>query len=390
MKRGHGDGGIDAGGENTWRLRYRTKGKRYSQTFHGTRSEARKKLRELTHSGDSGVVIEPDKISVAQWAEQWLATGAPGRKAKRANQRSVQRYAQILRGHIVSALGNRRLQQLQATEIEQVYVGLADKLGPKTQHMAHVVFSACLAAARRRGFLMANPMERVEQVPSPGESDHGMALDADALRKLIDGFNGSVLFPIVATAALTGARRNEILALRWMDFDPVNKTLRIERALEADTGIFKSPKTKRGIRTIAIDDSLVTLLVAEREKYLRLVAGVPTGAAVDLSLVKLPTEALIFPLLDGEIDLTRPRRPTAVSQMFAKRVRKLGFKGLRFHDLRGAHETALLDAGVPVHVVAERCGHDAAMLLRTYAKRTRKADTSAAAVIGTLSKGILG
>jgi hypothetical protein len=48
---------------------------------------------------------------------------------------------------------------------------------------------------------------------------------------------------------------------------------------------------------------------------------------------------------------------------------------------------ALLDAGVPVHVVAERCGHD---LLRNYAKRTRKADTSAAAVIGNLAKGILG
>jgi integrase len=59
------------------------------------------------------------------------------------------------------------------------------------------------------------------------------------------------------------------------------------------------------------------------------------------------------------------------------------------HDLRGTHETLLLDAGVPVHVVAARCGHDPAVLLRTYAKRTRKADVSAAAIIGALSKGIL-
>ena len=69
---------------------------------------------------------------------------------------------------------------------------------------------------------------------------------------------------------------------------------------------------------------------------------------------------------------------------------KLGFPKLRFHDLRGSHETLLLDAAVPVHVVAARCGHDPAVLLRTYAKRTRKADTSAAAIIGKLSKGILG
>jgi hypothetical protein len=48
----------------------------------------------------------------------------------------------------------------------------------------------------------------------------------------------------------------------------------------------------------------------------------------------------------------------------------------------------LLDAGVPVHVVAARCGP--AVLLRSYAKRTRKADRSAAGVIGALSRGVLG
>jgi len=49
--------------------------------------------------------------------------------------------------------------------------------------------------------------------------------------------------------------------------------------------------------------------------------------------------------------------------------------------------TALLDAGVPVHVVAARCGHDPAGMLRAYAKRTKKADTSAAAVTDKLFKG---
>ena len=58
---------------------------------------------------------------------------------------------------------------------------------------------------------------------------------------------------------------------------------------------------------------------------------------------------------------------------------KLGLP-VRFHDLRGSHETMLLDAGVPLHVVAARCGHTPAVLLRSYAKRTRKADTSAAVV----------
>lgn len=393
-RRSHGDGGIDQRGENSWRLRYRVNGKRYSKAFRGTLSEARKELRALIRSGDTGTHVEPDKITLGEWIDRWIAAGAPGRSQKKAGRRTVERYSQLMRCHIVPTLGSRRLQQLQATEIDELYVALAAKLKPRTAHHVHIVLGACLGAAARKGLLMANPMARVEQVPCPGESNHGLVLDADALRKLIDGFRVSVLFPIVATAALTGARRNEILALWWTDFDPTNKTLRIERALEEtkEAGLsFKPPKTKRGTRTITIDDDLVALLTAEREKYLRIMAGVPETTTVDLSLVRLPEGALIFPSPAGaKFDFTRPRDPHAVTRGFVRHARKLGFKGLRFHDLRGSHETALLDAGVPVHVVAERCGHDPAVLLRNYAKRTRKADTSAAAVIGSLSKGILG
>ena len=71
------------------------------------------------------------------------------------------------------------------------------------------------------------------------------------------------------------------MALRWGDLDPVNKTLTIERALEETEkhGIrFKGPK-KRELhkRTITIDDDLLALLLAEREKHLRMIAGVPDG-----------------------------------------------------------------------------------------------------------------
>jgi len=137
---------------------------------------------------------------------------------------------------------------------------------------------------------------------------------------------------------------------------------------------------------IQIDDGLLDLLLAEKRKHLRIVAGIPDGAEVDLSLVRLPEDALLFP---SPVDFVRAREAESVSRDFRKRVRKLAFPGLRLHDLRGSHETILLDRGVPVHVVAARCGHDPAVLLRTYAKRTKKADESAAAVIGTLSKGAL-
>jgi integrase len=159
-----------------------------------------------------------------------------------------------------------------------------------------------------------------------------------------------------------------------------NKTLTISRAVEETKKHgrgTKEPKTQRGHRTIKIDDGLIAMLAAER------------GAAVDLSLVKLPDGDLMFPGADGT-KLTKLRDAHAVTRIFKHRVRKLGFPDLRFHDLRGSHETLLLDKGVPVHVVAARCGHDAAVLLHTYAKRTKKADSAAADAISALSAGVLG
>lgn len=393
-RRSHGEGSIKRRGENTWRLRYRSNGQRFSTTFHGSLADARKELRRLLRSGDTGTHVAPGKITLGQWIEQWLAAGAPGRRRQPIGRVALARYSQLMRTHVLPALGGRPLQQLQATEIDELYRGLEGKVAGGTAHYVHTVLNSCLSTALRKGMLAVNPMARAEKVPYAGEADHGKALDQDELCALVDAFRGSVMFSIVAVAAFTGARRGEILALRWSDLDIEAKTLRIERAVDHVKGqplLLKAPKSARGTRTITIDDSLVALLCAEREKHLRIVAGVPDNAPVDLSLVKLPADALMFPNSPArgeDFSFMKLRNPATLTIEFARRARQRGFD-LRFHDLRGSHETLLLDAGVPVHVVAARCGHDPAVLLRSYAKRSRKADTSAAAVIGAMAGNVL-
>jgi integrase len=394
-RRDYGSGGVEARGANSWRLRYRIGGKIFRKTVHGNKTEAHKVLRQLLHAGDVGEHVGPSKVTLRQWAEHWLSIGAPGGKRRReVGARTLERYTELLH-HVTTVLGDRPLQQLQSTEIDALYEKLGGRLSGGTLCNLQVTLGACITAAYRTRKLARNPMLELSKVPSRGETNHGMVLEAEQLRALVQGFKGSALYAIVATLAFTGARRNEALALQWGDLDVANKTLRIERAAE-DTkqhGLrLKGPKTARGKRTIRIDDDLIALLLAERERHLRPVAGVPDGAAVDLSLVKLPEGALMFPKLPrrGEsFSFTRLRKPRRVTSSFLRKATALGFPGLRLHDLRGTHETLLLDAGVPVHVVAGRCGHDAAVLLRSYAKRTRKADDTAVEAIAALAGSVL-
>lgn len=367
-------------------------------SFQGTKKEAQAERIRLLADTNSGSYIEPSKITVGQWIDQWILAGAPGRKKKKVGQRTLERYEELLRVHVKPTLGARPLQKLKATEIDALYNALESKMAPMTLHHVHVTFNSCLSTAERKGILNVNPMNRAEQVPSAGESDHGVALDEPDLARLVVGFKPSAtMYAPVAVDAATGARRNELLAFRWIDHDPEKKTLRVEQALEVTKKFgmrFKAPKTKRGLRTIALDDGTNAILLAEKQKHLRICAGIPDGIEVDLSLVRLPEDALIFPARPGpreSFSFTTPRNPRNFSKEFARRAKLLGFEGFTFHHIRGTHATLMLDKLVPVHVVAERIGDDPAVLLRNYAKRKRKhtADTSVSDVINALAAGFL-
>jgi integrase len=398
MKRSHGDGGIDTRGENVHRLRYRINGRRFTKTVRGSVTDARKELRALIRSGDTGDHVAPDKVKLETWIDQWIAAGAPGRRKKRVGQRTLERYEELLKVHVKPKLGARPLQKLKAPEIDKLYSELESKISPRTLHHVHTVFNSCLSTAERKGLLVASPMKRVEQVPSPGESDHGLALDEADLATLVTGFKPSAtMYAPVAIDAATGARRNELLAFRWTDLDVNKKALRVERALEVTKKFgtrFKPPKTMRGLRTIALDDASLAMLIKEKERHLRICAGIPDGVDVDLALIRLPEDALIFPAASEPargFSFTTPRNPRNFSKEFARRAKRLGFAGFTFHHFRGTHSTLLLDRGVPVHIVAERIGDDPAVLLRNYAKRKRQntADNSVSAVIGALAAGFL-
>lgn len=380
------------------------KRKRKWHSFKGTKREAQVECSRLIAAIKGSGYIEPSKLTVEFWIDQWLDAGAPGRRRKKVSERTLERYGQLLRTHVKPLLGPRQLQKLQATEIDQLYLGLEGKIAARTAHHVHIVFSACLATAQRKGLISTNPMTRVEQVPNPEakteeEPDNiGEGLTEGELKQLVAGFEGLGHYTIVALAAATGARRSELLALRWTDLDAEKKTLRIERAWEQTKKFglrLKPPKTKRGLRTIEIGDAIVAMFAKEMARHQRIKAGIPDDIDVDLSLIKLPANALMFPAVPetGEdFDFTKPRNPRNFSKEFARKADLLGFGRVRFHDLRGIHSTALLDAGIPVHTVAQRIGDDPAILLRSYTKRKRgaQANEKLSSAIAALTSNFLG
>jgi integrase len=72
----------------------------------------------------------------------------------------------------------------------------------------------------------------------------------------------------VHLAIITGARRGEILALRWSDIDLVAQSVKVERALSFVGGVLHEGPTKNdsSIRAVPIDAVTVAALKAWRRQ----------------------------------------------------------------------------------------------------------------------------
>jgi len=148
-------------------------------------------------------------------------------------------------------------------------------------------------------------------------------------------------------AVATGARRGELCALRWCDFDLDGRTVRIERSVSATKahGIFiKTTKTGR-VRPVSITRPAITALEAQHDRaVLAATAGGREVEPGDLVFTNDPTAQ-------------RPWRPELVTRRWERLRKRTGHGGVRIHDLRHFVANELLTAGIDVRTVANRLGH---------------------------------
>src|SRR5215472_7034690 len=113
---------------------------------------------------------------------------------------------------------------------------------PRTIGHIHGVLFQALKQAKVWNLLRDDVAEVVK--PPPVADQELPILQPDRARALLDALHGHPLYQLASLALATGARRNELLALRWQDVDLDGGRLWIELALEETRahGIrFKAP-----------------------------------------------------------------------------------------------------------------------------------------------------
>jgi integrase len=346
-------------------------------SFKGSKRQAQAECARLITGIKEGSYVEPSKLTLADYLktrlEQWEAS-------KKIGAKTAERYAELINNQIVPHLGAITLQKLTVQDIETWHNSLASSgrqdgkggLSNRTIGHAHRVLSKALKDASKFDLVMKNVA--TAQQPPTAEDEEVVIVAENRIKELLAKLSGRSMYPKAITALFTGARRSELLAMRYRYLDLDRKTWEICESLEETKkhGIrVKRPKTKAGRRHISLPDIVVTALRnhcrAQLEVRVRLGAGRPSP------------DDFVFAELDGS-----PRGPRAFSSEWADCAASIGMPDVVFHALRHTHASQLIDAGVDIVTISKRLGHaNPNITLKVYAHLFRSKDGKAADAINT-------
>ncbi len=319
------------------------KRKRKWHSFQGTKRQAQIECARLISAIHGGTYLEPSKTTLAAYLDHWL-----DHVKARVSPRTHERYSEIVHKNIVPALGAVLLNKLRPAQISAAYSkalasGRRDGKGglaPTTVVYMHRLIKQALGQAVRWELLSRNAADAVD--PPKVERGSLTTYDMTQTVALLEALRGTRLRMPVLLGIMCGLRRGEIVALRWSHIDlAAGKIAVVESAEQTAVGVrYKPPKSGRG-RTVALSALVTTELrqhrLVQAEELLRL--GVRQSDAT-----------FVYTRQDGE-----PMQPRSLSQMWATCTTHL--PRIRFHDLRHAHATHMLSAGVHPKVASERLGH---------------------------------
>jgi integrase len=255
--------------------------------------------------------------TVAHLAERYMGQHAPRKKPA-----SVEADERSLRLYVLPALGRRKVSKVGLKDVADLHHSLKDKPVQANRVLALVSMMLNLAETWGLRPLHSNPCPRIARYR---ESKRERFLSGAELGRLgetlsaveRDGSEDPAVVLAVRLLLLTGARRDEVLTLRWEDVDLATGTLNL-------------PDSKTGEKTIPLGPAAVELLAAapRQEGNPYVIPGHrPEGRFVGL------------------------QRPWA-------RIReRAGLGDLRLHDLRHSFASVGVAANLGLPVLGAILGH---------------------------------
>lgn len=326
---------------------------------YATKADADAAVTDSQAAQRRGLWVDPRKSATtfASWAHQWLEGDATTRA------RTRQRYEQIVRLHLLPAIGNAPLGSITPVDVHRLVASWVKSYKPNTVRHHYAVLRAILNAAVDADLLGRSPCRGVK-LPSVQPTEHHV-VTADELARLADEV-GAGYRALVYTAAILGLRFSELAGLRVGRLDLLRGTVTVAEGLVESRGELVSgpPKSAAGRRTLSIPQALATMLAEH------LALRGTTGATPEAFVFTSPT--------GGPLRYSNFR-----TLVWTPACRRAGLEGLQIHDLRRAAATAMVAAGVDVRTAQNRLGHsDPRLTIGLYAQATSEGDRAAADRLG--------
>lgn len=246
-----------------------------SRTAYGSRRQAATELGIFEAEAREGLTIGPI-LTVEGLFERWIASPAKGGRPRAASSRYQE--TQRFRRHVLPVLGSMNIRSVRGAHITALYDKLLagddssrqQPLSANSVQRVHQLLSAMFAWAVRRELVSANPVTTAER--PGGELPMPRAPEFGEVRRLLVYLaeEDHELWLAARLAATIGARRSELVALRWTHFDLDLGTVQIDDGEVAVPGRGRvATETKTGTSgraTLFLDPELVAELEGHQHR----------------------------------------------------------------------------------------------------------------------------
>src|ERR1700677_1412661 len=258
---------------DSWQLRVHagrdlgTGRKRYvERTFRGTKRNASKALAAMVAEVDQRPVGSHGKGTVAALCHEWLAHATPSFSPK-----TVETTRMYIADPIIPALGSTQVAKLTPADLDRFYRHLLEvgrsrgPYAPATIRRVHGIIRRALTQGVRWGWIDHNPAIDASPPSVPIGGLKPPCPEVVVKRFRLAEQTAPDLATYIMLAASSGARRGEMVALRWKDLDLDGGTLSIERGVVLVNGQMIEQGTKsHQSRKITLDVGTVDSLRQHR------------------------------------------------------------------------------------------------------------------------------